>query len=189
MSKALKRYLAADVKARLGDARDVVVVQLDRLTVEKSNDLRGKLRAEGARMTVLRNRVAARAFEDLGLEGLDGVLDGLWQISEQCPHLFRRLEGMLGAQAPPLIDRHIASLSNADERVMRLEVIRGGKKRLVGGDERKLHVVGQANQLRLDGSLVWQPVPLDFHVEPVAEQMVQRLETVAGEFSVALGKG
>ena len=81
MSKALKRYLAADVKSRLGDARDVVVVQLDRLTVEKSNDLRGKLRAEGARMTVLRNRVAAKAFEDLGLDGLDGVLDGMSAIA------------------------------------------------------------------------------------------------------------
>lgn len=81
MSKALKRYLANDVKTRLGDSRGVVVVQLDRLTVENANDLRGKLRAEGAKMTVLRNRVAAKAFEDLGLEGLDGVLDGMSAIA------------------------------------------------------------------------------------------------------------
>lgn len=76
MSKQLKRYLASDVKSRLGEARDVVVVQVSGLTVEKSNDLRGKLRAEGAQMTVLRNRVATKAFDDLGMEGLGGVLEG-----------------------------------------------------------------------------------------------------------------
>jgi len=81
MSKQLKRYLASDVKHRLGDARDVVVVQLSGLTVEKSNDLRGKLRAEGAKMTVLRNRVALKAFAELGMEGLDGVLTGTSAIA------------------------------------------------------------------------------------------------------------
>ena len=81
MSKQLKRYLASDVKSRLGEARDVVVVRISGLTVAKSNDLRGKLRAEGAQMTVLRNRVAAKAFDDLGMEGLGDVLDGMSAIA------------------------------------------------------------------------------------------------------------
>jgi large subunit ribosomal protein L10 len=81
MSKQLKRYLASDVKSRLGDSRDVVVVQLSGLSVEKSNDLRGKLRAEGAHMTVLRNRVATKAFDELGMEGLGDVLDGMSAIA------------------------------------------------------------------------------------------------------------
>ena len=81
MSKQLKRYLASDVKTRLGDARDVVVVQVAGLTVEKSNDLRGKLRAEGATMTMLRNRVAMKAFEDLGMDGLGDVLEGMSAIA------------------------------------------------------------------------------------------------------------
>ena len=81
MSKKLKRYLASDVKSRLGEARDVVVVQLSGLTVEKSNELRGKLRAEGAHMTVLRNRVATKAFDELGMEGLGEVLDGMSAIA------------------------------------------------------------------------------------------------------------
>lgn len=81
MSKKLKRFLASDVKSRLGDTRDVVVVQVSGLTVEKSNDLRGKLRAEGAHMTVLRNRVAAKAFEELGMDGLGDVLDGMSAIA------------------------------------------------------------------------------------------------------------
>ena len=81
MSKSLKRYLANDVKARLGDARSVVVVQLTGLSVAKANELRGKLRAEGAQMTVLRNRVAAKAFEDLGMNGLGDVLSGMSAIA------------------------------------------------------------------------------------------------------------
>ncbi len=81
MSKQLKRYLASDTKARLGEARDVVVLQLDRLTVAKSNDLRGKLRAEGARMTVLRNRVAVKALGELGLDGVGDVVKGMSAIA------------------------------------------------------------------------------------------------------------
>ena len=81
MSKALKRMIAADLKSRLGEDRSMVVVQLDRLTVEKANDLRGKLREEGARMTVLRNRVAAKVFDELGLEGLADVPAGMSAIA------------------------------------------------------------------------------------------------------------
>jgi large subunit ribosomal protein L10 len=77
MSKQLKRYLAADVKTRLGDERDAVVVQLDRLTVLAANDLRNKLRAEGARMSVMRNRVARKAFEEMGIAELGEVLEGM----------------------------------------------------------------------------------------------------------------
>ena len=79
MSKQLKRYLASDVKSRLGEARDVVVVQVAGLSVEKSNDLRGKLRAEGAHMTVLRNRVAAQAFDEM----LSGVARAVDAVREQ----------------------------------------------------------------------------------------------------------
>ena len=54
---------------------------------------------------------------------LDGGLDRLGQIGEQLRHLRGALEIMLGAQAPPLIDGDIASLGDAEERVMRLEIV------------------------------------------------------------------
>ncbi len=81
MSKALKRYIAADIKSRMGDDKSLVVVQLDRLTVARVNDLRSKLRAEGAQMTVLKNRVASKVFDDMGLDGLGGVLEGMSAVA------------------------------------------------------------------------------------------------------------
>lgn len=77
MSKKLKRYLESDIKTRLGDDRDLIVLRLDKFDVEHANDLRNKLREGGARMTVLRNRVARIAFEDLGMNGAGDLLKGV----------------------------------------------------------------------------------------------------------------
>lgn len=81
MSKALKTYLADDLKARLGDERDMVMVQLDRLSVEKANDLRNRLRDHGARMTVIRNRIAKLAFTDLGIGEIADLMDGMSAVA------------------------------------------------------------------------------------------------------------
>jgi hypothetical protein len=48
MSKQLKRYLKDDVKRRLGNERSVIVLKLDKFNVRARNDLRTKLRGEGA---------------------------------------------------------------------------------------------------------------------------------------------
>jgi large subunit ribosomal protein L10 len=81
MSKQLKQYLKSDLKSRLGEDRDLIVVGLEKLTVERANDLRGRLREDGARMTGLRNRVARIAFDELGLEGLGGVVHGMSAVA------------------------------------------------------------------------------------------------------------
>lgn len=77
MSKQLKTFLAQDLKTRLGDTRSVIVLRLDKFDVAHANDLRGKLRGQGARMTVLRNRVARYAFQDLGMDGVQTLLKGM----------------------------------------------------------------------------------------------------------------
>ena len=100
---------------------------------------------------------------------LDGVLDRLGQIGEQLGHLPRALEIMLGAQAPPLVHRDIASLGDADQRVMRLEIVGAREVRLVGGDDRQMVVVGEIEQKRLCRPLLRQPMPLQLHIEAVAE--------------------
>ena len=81
MSKKLKRYLENDFKSRLGDERDVIVLHLDKFDVERANDLRTKLREGGARMTVLRNRIARIAFDDLGMEGTGDLLKGVSAVA------------------------------------------------------------------------------------------------------------
>lgn len=81
MSKTLKRYLKDDFKRRLGDERAIVVLKLDKFSVERANELRTKLRGEGARMTVVRNRVAKLALDELDMKGAGDVFDGMSAIA------------------------------------------------------------------------------------------------------------
>jgi large subunit ribosomal protein L10 len=81
MSKQMKRWLKDDLKKRLGDERSVVVLRLDKFSVERANELRTKLRGEGARMTVVKNRVAGMAFDELAMKGAGDVLSGMSAIA------------------------------------------------------------------------------------------------------------
>ena len=119
---------------------------------------------------------------------LDGVLQRLGQISEQRPHLRTGLEVMLGAQAAPVVDRDVASLGDADQRVMRLEILLRGEIGFVGRDDGQVEVISELEQLRLDRPLLRQAVALKLDIEPVAEDRVQRLEPRAGELGIALGE-
>ena len=106
---------------------------------------------------------------------LDGVVQRLGQIGEQRPHLRAGLEVMLGAQAAPLVDGDIASLGDADQRVMRLEILLRGEIRFVGRDDGQVEVVSKLEQLRLDRPLLRQAVALKLDIEPVAEDASQRI--------------
>lgn len=81
MSKQLKKLLKDDFKKRLGNERSVIVLKLDKFSVERANDLRTKLRGEGARMTVLRNRVAEKAFGELEMQGAGEILAGMSAVA------------------------------------------------------------------------------------------------------------
>ena len=77
MSKQLKMYLKDDFKKRLGDERSVIVLKLDKFSVERANELRTKLRGEGARMTVVHNRIARLALSELDMAGAGELLTGM----------------------------------------------------------------------------------------------------------------
>lgn len=81
MSKQLKNWLREDFRRRLGDERSVVVLGIEKFTVAGANDLRGTLRRQGARMTVLRNRVAGRAFDEAGIGDVRKVVRGMSAIA------------------------------------------------------------------------------------------------------------
>lgn len=81
MSKQLKKWLKDDVKRKLGDERAVVVLRLNKFNVERANDLRTRLRNEGARMTVLRNRVARLALAELDMKPAGEVVQGMSAIA------------------------------------------------------------------------------------------------------------
>ena len=88
---------------------------------------------------------------------------------------------MLRAQPSPVVDRDIATFRDADQRVMRLEVLLGGEIGLVGGDDRKVEIVGKTEQSRFDAPLLRQAVPLKLDIEPVGEYRLQSFEPVPGE--------
>ena len=93
---------------------------------------------------------------------------------------------MLGTQTPSLVDRDIAAFGDADQRIMRLEIIGAGEIGLVGRDDREVEVVSELEQLRLDRALLRQAVTLKLDIEPVAEDGVQGFQPRAGGFGIAL---
>ena len=119
---------------------------------------------KGGRIGCALQRPVSAAARDL-----DGVLERLGQIGEQRRHLRAGLEVMLGAQPAALVDGDIAPFGDADQRVMRFEILLRGEIRFVGGDDRQVEVVSKIEQLRLDRPLLRQAVALQLDIEPVAE--------------------
>ena len=96
---------------------------------------------------------------------------------------------MLRAQPSPVVDGDIATFGDADQRVMRLEVLLGGEIGLVGGDDRKVEIVGKTEQSGLDAPLLRQAVSLKLDIEPVGEYRLQSFEPVPGKLGVAFREG
>ncbi len=78
MSKNLeiKKQTVAEITQRFMNAKSVVVVKYNGLTVEQVTDLRNQCRAAGVEYSVLKNTLARRALDDLGITALDHVLEG-----------------------------------------------------------------------------------------------------------------
>jgi hypothetical protein len=69
------------------------------------------------------------------------------------------------------------AFGDTKERVMRLVILTGGEKRLFGRDESDAPRIGEFDQRRLGHPLRLHPVPLQFDVQPVAEQALQTLRS------------
>ena len=78
MSKNLeiKKQAVAEITQKFMNAKSVVVVKYNGLTVEQVTELRNQCRAAGVEYSVLKNTLARRALDDLGITALDHVLEG-----------------------------------------------------------------------------------------------------------------
>lgn len=76
MSKKVKALVERDIKNRIGDVEGIAVVSPRGMDGNKNNKLRGKLKAKGLKMTVVKNTLVARAAKGGKLEGFDKLLDG-----------------------------------------------------------------------------------------------------------------
>ena len=134
------------------------------------------------------DRLAALRAEGAALGDLDRVGQRLGQVGEQRRHLLGGLEVMLARQPAPVVLDDVAALGDAQQRVVRLVVVGRGEVDLVGGDDRQAARVGEIEQRRLGVVLVLQAVPLDLDVQPVAEDLLQLLETLERCFLLALAQ-
>ena len=78
MSKNLeiKKQVVADIVEKFKSAESVVVASFNGLTVEQVTELRKLCRNEEVAYVVLKNRLVLRALNEVGITGLDDLLNG-----------------------------------------------------------------------------------------------------------------
>jgi hypothetical protein len=96
--------------------------------------------------------------------------------------------GRVGRQAAAIFLTNIAAFRDADQSVMRLEIVFGREIALVGGDEREVVGIGQFDQRGFHGPLARQPVALQLDVEPVGIDGREPLQQVLRAGLVALAQ-
>lgn len=76
MSKRVKHLMAGELSTGLKEADSCIVVGVGKLDVLTVTELRNRLRDEGLRFRVLKNRVATHALKDVGWDEVGTLLTG-----------------------------------------------------------------------------------------------------------------
>ncbi|RPI77072.1 MAG: 50S ribosomal protein L10, partial [Planctomycetaceae bacterium] len=76
MSKKLKSMLVEDLRSRIGSTRDFLVVDSSALAGSVANGLRVKLLKQDIRMLGVKNTLAQKVLDELGLGGVGTYLTG-----------------------------------------------------------------------------------------------------------------
>lgn len=76
MSKVVKNLMISEIRQRVGEYREVLVLDASKVNAVAANKLRLTLRKKGIRLLGVKNAVARKALSDLGLTGLGAVLTG-----------------------------------------------------------------------------------------------------------------
>lgn len=76
MSKTVKQMILRDYDARLGDAKDVLLINIRGVNAIGTTKLRSKLRKKNIRVSVVRNSLFRRRSTGTGLEALVPLLVG-----------------------------------------------------------------------------------------------------------------
>lgn len=76
MSKLVKNMMIADLQAVVGDCRELLVVDVSKMTGVATNKWRLDLQKKKIHVLGVRNAVASKALGDIGLTGVRSVLSG-----------------------------------------------------------------------------------------------------------------
>ena len=71
-----KKVVVEDIKERIQNAKSVVLVKFNGLTVSEDTELRREFRKNNVEYKVLKNTLIKRAFNDLGITDFDEDLNG-----------------------------------------------------------------------------------------------------------------
>ena len=72
----LKKQTVAEITERIKNSHSMVIVSYAGITVEEITELRAQFRKAGVDYVVLKNTLVRRALDDMGINGLDAVLEG-----------------------------------------------------------------------------------------------------------------
>jgi len=76
MDKEQKAQVVEEIAERLGEAEAIFAIDYRGISVPQAAELRGKLREADASFNVVKNRLAKRAAEKAGRDGLEEMLEG-----------------------------------------------------------------------------------------------------------------
>jgi large subunit ribosomal protein L10 len=76
MSKRVKALIEKDLERRIGHVDAVAVINPRGIDAIKTNQMRAKLAESGVKMTVVKNTLARRTGERIGIGGFQSLLDG-----------------------------------------------------------------------------------------------------------------
>jgi ribosomal protein L10 len=76
MSKPVKELIKKELLKRFAGVDSLAVVGFTGLDAIATNKIRGRLRAKKINMTVVKNSIARRAFDDLGIAAASDMLEG-----------------------------------------------------------------------------------------------------------------
>lgn len=76
MSKPIKQMLIDAITTRLGESRDMLVVDISKLDAIQANQMRLALQKKGIGALTVKNSLARKALNSVGVESLDEILAG-----------------------------------------------------------------------------------------------------------------
>ncbi|MEM7231823.1 MAG: 50S ribosomal protein L10 [Planctomycetota bacterium] len=76
MSKRVKKLILQDLERRYSDVDHAILIECAGLTCEETGDFRGTVREAGATISVVKNTLARRVFEQRGLTFDDACFEG-----------------------------------------------------------------------------------------------------------------
>lgn len=76
MSKFIKNHIISELETELGDCSELLVVDMSKMSGTDANNLRVQLGQKDIRLLTVKNSLARRACETLGIKGLDPSLSG-----------------------------------------------------------------------------------------------------------------